>query len=137
MVETEADLSRLRPVERRIVELARSGVADVDIAQRFRRTPGYVRRVLALADVPRQEMERAIDDLRPIERVVLNWIDKGARPADIASRLRKTPTYVLQVERLARRKLTEFVVEVDQVIIEDEDILGPLPSDDTEPPGAT
>jgi DNA-directed RNA polymerase specialized sigma24 family protein len=110
-VDLDADLSRLRPIERRIMELARTGVADVDIAQRFRRTPGYVRRVLALAEVPRQHVERAVDELRPIERVVLSWVDGGGRHADIAARLRRTPSYVLQVERLARKKLADLVVE--------------------------
>ena len=120
-MDLDIDLTRLRPIERRIIELARSGVADIDIAQRFRRTPGYVRRVIALADVPRQEMERAIDELRPIERVVLNWIEGGGRPADIASRLRKTPTYVLQVERLARRRLVGLVVPADAEATPDAD----------------
>jgi hypothetical protein len=108
-VAPDIDLDRLRPIERRIVELARAGVAEIDIAQRFRRTPGYVRRVLILAEVPRRGVERAIDELRPIERVVLNWIDEGGRHADIAARLRRTPSYVVQVERLARRRLAGSV----------------------------
>jgi hypothetical protein len=120
-VELDIDLTRLRPIERRMVELARAGVAEVDIAQRFRRTPGYVRRVLALAEVPRQAVEqtveKAIDDLRPVERVVLSWIDGGGRHADIAARLRRTPTYVLQVERLARRKLADLA-EVAAAVVE-------------------
>jgi hypothetical protein len=104
-MDLELDLDRLRPIERRIIELARNGVAEVEIAQRFRRTPGYVRRVLALAEIPRRELERAIDELRPIERLVLNWVQRGGRPADLAARLRRTPGYVVQVERLARRRL--------------------------------
>jgi hypothetical protein len=117
-VDLDVDLSRLRPVERRIIELARTGVADVDIAQRFRRTPGYVRRVIALAEVPRQHVERAVEELRPVERVVLSWIDGGGRHADIASRLRRTPTYVLQVEKLARRKLAEFAALPTEAAVE-------------------
>lgn len=103
------DVNQLRPIERRIVDLVQAGVTEIDIAQRFRRTPGYVRRVLALSELPRQGLERAVDELRPIERVVLGWIDAGGRHADIAARLRRTPRYVMQVERLARRRLTAQV----------------------------
>jgi len=100
------DEKHLRPIERRILELVRAGVRDADIGNRFRRSPAYVRRVIELADVPRGEFARTVGQLRPVERRVLRLLEEGARPADIASRLRRTPAYVRQVERLARHKLT-------------------------------
>jgi DNA-binding CsgD family transcriptional regulator len=103
------DEKHLRPVERRILDLVRAGVRDADIANRFRRSPAYVRRVVELADLPRRELARSVEQLRPVERRVLRLLEEGARPADIAARFRRTPAYVMQVERLARHKLSAAV----------------------------
>ena len=106
---TKEDEKDLRPIERRILELVRAGVRDADIANRFRRSPAYVRRVVELADVRRREFSGTADQLRPVERRVLRLLEGGARPADIAARFRRTPAYVMQVERLARHKLSAVV----------------------------
>jgi len=108
-VGSKEDEKHLRPIERRILDLVRAGVREPDIANRFRRSPAYVRRVVELADVPRREFARTVEQLRPVERRVLRLLEEGARPADIAARLRRTPAYVLQVERLARHKLSAAV----------------------------
>jgi DNA-binding CsgD family transcriptional regulator len=92
------------PIERRMVRLASQGVGDEEIARRFRKSPGFVQRVLTLATVPRHGDGRAQDLLRPVERRVLKWREDGASPSDIAARFRRQPRSIEQIERLARYK---------------------------------
>lgn len=40
----------LRPIERRLLRWREQGVPAAELADRFRRGPGYIERVLALAD---------------------------------------------------------------------------------------
>jgi len=100
-----ADDTGFTPMERRMVRLANEGVATEEIAQRFRRSPGFVERVLVLARVPRQgDGRRAGGGLRPVERRVLKWREGGASPGDIAPRFRRNTRSIEQIERLARYK---------------------------------
>ncbi len=97
----------LRPVERAVRKLADVGMADTEIAWRFRRTPAYVARVLELAELKRDHRRTAAApsaELRPIERHILRARESGTGPAEIAARLRRTPSYVLRVERFANFK---------------------------------
>ncbi|HEV3352245.1 MAG TPA: hypothetical protein VG076_04945 [Acidimicrobiales bacterium] len=91
-------------IERRMVRLAERGLADDEIARRFRKSPAFVQRVLALARVPRQGDGAENTPLRPIERRVLKWRAKGASPSDIATRFRRQPRSIEQIERLALYK---------------------------------
>lgn len=96
----------LRPIERRMLKWAEAGVSDVEIAWRFRRTPRSVRQVMALSQVTGRGAELpAQETLRPIERRVLRWRDEGADFAELASRFRRRPAFLQQVEELARYKL--------------------------------
>jgi DNA-binding CsgD family transcriptional regulator len=93
------------PMERRMVRLANGGVDTTEIARRFRRSPGFVERVLALARVPRRgDGHRAAGGLRPLERRVLKWREGGASPSDIAPRFRRNARTIEQIERMARYK---------------------------------
>lgn len=92
------------PIERRMARLASEGVGNEEIARRFRKSPGFVHRVLALATVPRHGDGRAEDQLRPVERRVLKWRENGASSSDIAARFRRQPRSIEQIERLARYK---------------------------------
>lgn len=104
-VESSTD-SALRPIERRILELSESGQTDAEIATRFRRTPGYVRRVRELAALPDRAAPAETEaELRPIERCVLSWREQGASYADIAARFRRTPGFIERVESYANYKL--------------------------------
>jgi len=102
--------STLRPIERRIVRLVDAGVPRAEIGRRFRRSPGYVDRVLVLAHLPGRAADAhdGADEriLRPLERCVLRWRDGGATHAEIAPRFRRSPAFVARVEELARYKLS-------------------------------
>jgi hypothetical protein len=101
-----ADRELLRPIERRMLKLADAGASDVEIAWRFRRTPKNVRQVIAFTQLPRQKPPSSPPaGLRPIERRVLRWRDEGADFAELASRFRRRPAFLAQVEQLARYKL--------------------------------
>ncbi|HEX6311543.1 MAG TPA: hypothetical protein VF152_07925 [Acidimicrobiia bacterium] len=95
----------LRPLERRVLALRAEGVDDAEIARRFRRTPGYVKRVALLAGLDRHRDRRRGSGLNPLERRVLRWRDAGASPRDVAWRFRRSPEHLARVERLARYKL--------------------------------
>lgn len=92
------------PMERRMTRLADEGVGEEEIARRFRRSPGFVQRVLTLAHVPRHGDGRRPGGLRPVERRVLKWREDGASASDIAARFRRQPRSIEQIERLARYK---------------------------------
>jgi len=89
-------------------KLADDGMAESDIAWRFRRSPGHVRRVLDLSRIrrePSDPVDETAPDLRPIERVVLRARQEGADTAEIAARLQRTPRGVAQIEKLATYNL--------------------------------
>lgn len=105
----ESDLAAtgLRPKARVMLRLADGGMTESEIAWRFRRTPGHVRRVLQLSRLRTQAPEQAetADSLRPIERLVLRARRDGADPVEIAARLRRSPRGVHQIEKLATYKI--------------------------------
>ena len=97
----------LRPRERLMMRMAQSGMDEVEIAWRFRRSPRYVRQVLELSRQPDRNAGAAAGPgpLRPIERRVLQWRDQGAAIDELAPRFRRTTRFLEQVEDLARYKL--------------------------------
>ncbi len=97
----------LRPLERRVLDLTAAGNEHHDIAVRFRRSPGFIRRVHEWTDLPGREMPGGTvrGALRPLERRVVRWRDQGEPYAAIASRFRRTPGFIERVERLARQKM--------------------------------
>jgi hypothetical protein len=100
-------MERLRPVERRIRRLVQQEVPVGDIAQRFRRSPGFIHRVIEMSELAgrTQSIPSSSSRLRPVERRILRWRDQGASHADIAPRFHRSPEFVEQVENLARYKL--------------------------------
>jgi DNA-binding CsgD family transcriptional regulator len=99
--------SRLRPLERRILQLVDDGVDEDEIARRFRRSPGMIGRVIALTRLPRLDsVDRSAEVLRPLERRVLRWRDDGADYSEIGHRFGRSAGFVAQVEGLARYKLS-------------------------------
>ena len=105
------EVNRLRPIERCILRLTGRGMADAEIAQRLHRSPDYVVRVKALVGVPRSG--RSHDGgrhdaarLRPIERCILRWRERGEDYIDVAARFHRSPSFVEFVEELAEYKLS-------------------------------
>lgn len=97
------DYPSLRPLERRVLTLHSGGMAVEEIATRFRKSPGFVNRVISWSSIPRQG--RTSDHhLRPLERRVLAMRASGASHDEIASRFRKTVRFIRQVEWLAHFK---------------------------------
>ena len=102
-------LQRLRPVERLVLRLIDAGVGDVEIARRFRRSPEMIRRIAAMARLPRTAGVRVVSDdgLRPLERRLLRWRHYGATYTEIGPRFRRSPAFVARVEAFARYKLED------------------------------
>jgi DNA-binding CsgD family transcriptional regulator len=101
---------QLRPIERTVQRLREDGLSKSEVAWRLRRSPGYVRRVETLSGMERSTgvvaaVDQAHGTLRPIERCVLNLLEAGAGYAEIAARLRRSPTYVSRVESFAMLRL--------------------------------
>ena len=99
----------LRPVERLVLRLVDEGVADAEIARRFRRSPEMIRRITAMAQFPRTAGAKVVPDdgLRPLERRLLRWRHYGASYAEIGSRFCRSPAFVARVEAFAHYKLEE------------------------------
>ena len=99
----------LRPVERLVLRLVEEGVGDVEIARRFRRSPEMIRRITAMARLPRTAGDRIVSDdrLRPLERRLLRWRHYGATYTEIGSRFCRSPAFVARVEAFAHYKLEE------------------------------
>ena len=99
----------LRPVERRVRKLTDQGLSDPEIAWRFRRSPGYIRQVRRLSEVPRPDGDaRSRDELlRPLERCVLRWRQQGADYPELAARFRRHPSTLRRIEALAHHKLNQ------------------------------
>jgi DNA-binding CsgD family transcriptional regulator len=101
----------LRPVERLVLRLVDEGVDDVEIARRFRRSPEMIRRITAMARLPRTAGVRVVpvpdDGLRPLERRLLRWRHYGATYTEIGARFRRSPVFVERVEAFAHYKLEE------------------------------
>jgi hypothetical protein len=97
----------LRPVERLVLRLVGEGVSDAEIARRFRRSPEMIRRITAMARLPRTTEARvgSDDGLRPLERRLLHWRHYGANFDEIGSRFRRSPMFLARVEAFARYKL--------------------------------
>ncbi len=95
----------LRPIERRILELHRSGATAADIGERFKRSPEHIERILHLAQLPgRRGHSSERGGLRALERRVLRWRAQGLDHNEIGRRFQRSPRSIRQVEGLALYK---------------------------------
>lgn len=95
---------QMRPVELIVQRLRSEGLSHAEVGWRLRRSPGYVRRVETMSGLARTQLDTQgarRPGLRPIERCVLNALERGSGYAEIAARLRRTPEFVARVEQLA------------------------------------
>ncbi len=73
-----------------------------EIAARFRRSPEFIGRVLALADLDRPSGAARNTGPRPLERRILRWRERGASFDDIATRFNRSPAFVERVVGVTR-----------------------------------
>jgi DNA-binding NarL/FixJ family response regulator len=97
------DVESLRPIERRVLDMQRDGVAIEEIATRFNKTPEFVERLIGWTEIPRtgQTSDR---HLTPRQRRVLDLRAEGESHEQIADRFKRTERYIRQVEGLAHFK---------------------------------
>ncbi len=90
--------------------MVHGGVDTAEIARRFRRSPEFIGRLIEMTKMPGRggvapESSIAGQPLRPVERCILGWRERGAGPAEIGLRLHRSTNFVERVEDLARYKL--------------------------------
>lgn len=97
------DVRHLRPIERRVLGMQNAGATLAEIAERIKRSPEFVERLLGWTAIPRNgdTTERA---LTPRQRRVLDMRADGQSREEIAAKFRKTERYIRQVEGLAHFK---------------------------------
>ena len=108
MVTTEV----LRPVERRVVRWAESGLDDAEIGRRFGRGERWAAQVRFLADLdrprpgsPATDTTADADPLRPLERRLLRWREQGLDHDELSTRFRRSPGFLARIEGFANYKL--------------------------------
>jgi len=92
---------RLRPLERRILELDRQGVDHEEIAARFRMSPDFVDRILAWTEIPRPAEPRQRDGHTPKSRRVLALRAEGLSHEEIGRRFKRGARYAERIEDIA------------------------------------
>ncbi len=106
------DRSEQSPLERRVAALRDSGLSEAAIAVKFRRSPRFIRQVVSMSEMRKQlgvsgspvpETSRR-SGMSPRQRLVVKWRERGASYAEIASRMRRSPSYVRQIEAIARSR---------------------------------
>jgi len=99
------DRQSLRPMERRMLQLADEGVDEAEIARRFRRSPAFVSRIRDYTQLPRHTAPASSETLRPIERRILKWRAGGSNHTEIGRRFHRSADHVSRIEKLANYKL--------------------------------
>lgn len=90
----------LRPLERRILTMRSEGVAIDDIAERLRRSPDFVERVIDWTEIPRSGSSRP-SGLSPLGRRVLTLRAEGEDYETIGRRFKRSGRFIRQVEGMA------------------------------------
>lgn len=95
------DRQRLRALERAVLRWSDQGLAVEEIARRFRRSPDHIRRIISYTELPGRRAARSEEGLRPLERVVLSWRERGATHDELADMFQRSPQHMRRVEGLA------------------------------------
>lgn len=90
----------LRPMERRILTMRSEGTSITDIANRLKKSPEFVERVIEWTEIPRSGTERD-SVLSPLESRVLALAADGEDHETIARRFKKSERFIRQVQGLA------------------------------------
>jgi hypothetical protein len=94
------DKAKLRPVERVILGMRDQGMPVTEIADRMRRSPDHIERVLSWVEIPRSNATRRPHPT-PIQRRVLHLRSVGEDHVTIGNRFNKSARFIRQVEALA------------------------------------
>ena len=99
---------QLRPLERAVLKRADEGMPLSEIAWRFRRSPGAIRRIQQFSGLDRDYAGLTSDQrgLRPLERCIVNARDSGVDTVEIAARLRRSPDLVSRIVEYTNYRMT-------------------------------
>ena len=89
----------LRPLERRVLGMRRSGLSSEEIAGRVQRSPKHVERIIEWTAIPRTS--RPSKFARALESRVLAMRDEGLGHDEIGKKFRRSARNIRQVEALA------------------------------------
>ncbi len=87
-------------MEKRILAMREEGTSIPVIAERIKKSPEFVERVIDWTEIPRSGSERG-SALTPLEKRVLALAADGEDHETIARRFKKTERFIRQVEGLA------------------------------------
>lgn len=93
-------MQHLRPIERRVLAMRDDGLPASEIADRIRRSPDHVVRMIEWTEIPRSRPAPRTS-ARAMERRVLAFRSDGVTHEEIAVRFRRSPRFIRQVEGLA------------------------------------
>ena len=99
----------LRPIERRLLDMRDQGMAVDEIADRMKRSPAHVERMLEWTAIPRTGSSRE-RDLRPVERRVLDLRAEGHSHDTIGGLFNRSARSVRQIEGLAHFKEAQRIL---------------------------
>lgn len=94
------ETTNLRPIERRVLAMRDDGMQVSEIADRMKKSPGFIDRVIEWTAIPREPNERA-RRFRPIEKRVLDLRAAGQDHSEIAQKFKKSARFIRQVEGMA------------------------------------
>lgn len=94
------DLESLRPMERRVLTMREEGISIEEIADRMRKSPAFIERVIDWTKIPRSGTGRSTQ-LSPLESRVLALKAEGEDHETIGKRFKKSERFIRQVEGLA------------------------------------
>ncbi len=90
----------LRPIERRVIAMSDDGLGVDEVAQRVRRSPGQVRRILELSGIERSG-PAAHRAPAAVEARVRALRERGESDEAIARRFGRSAEYVRRIDRLS------------------------------------
>ena len=97
---SDQKFNRLRPLERRILTMRSEGVTIAEVANRIKKSPRFVERVIEWTEIPRSKPPtRRLPT--PLESAVLRLRADGESHEAIGERFRKSGRFIRQVEGMA------------------------------------